>query len=149
MRETEALEECLTCTFNRVQAFPKPGYRDSTCESATTEVLERKQLGYLLSYLSNTFAFILKKKYYHCPIKIKNIIYRKTLKKPHKSPTLQNVGTFWHNLQYHHRIPNWERMSLWKLVLVLSLWSAVSLTLTGNHTFPREKKKEEWKERVT
>lgn len=27
-------------------------------------------------------AFILKKKYYRCPIKIKNIIYRKTLKKP-------------------------------------------------------------------
>lgn len=84
---------------------------------------------YCLIYISNTIASVSKKKYYHCPIKIKYIIYKKTLKN-HKSPTLtkadsswDNVGTFWHDLQHHNRIPNWERMSLWKLLLVLALWS--------------------------
>lgn len=109
---------------------------------------ETRWVLYCLIYVSNTIALVSKKKYHHCPIKIKYIIYKKTPKK-HKSPTLtkvdtswDNVGTFWHDLQPHNRIPNWERMALWKLLLVLALqpvWHLQAIALSKGKT-------EKWKE---
>lgn len=147
MEETAALQGYLTCTFNRAQIPTKPGSRDGRCESATTELLQREQMGYLLSYLNKyDTCFHIKEEILGLPIKIKDIIYRKALRNPQSTNITEgntswdDVGMFWHDLQYHHRIPNWERMSLWKLASALLLWPAVSLTHTGNHPVPRHKK---------